>query len=59
MDKLKFELTLEQVNVVLTGLSKLPIEQGVDVFMYVRSAAESQLAATQPQAEAPTDGSGE
>ena len=52
MDKLSFQLDLDQVNVVLAGLSKLPIEQGVGVFMYIKTAAESQLAAAQPQAEA-------
>lgn len=61
MSKMQFELDFDQVNVVLAGLSKLPIEQGVGVFMYIKTHAEQQLAATQPQAEeAPAqDGAGE
>lgn len=57
MDKLSFQLDLDQVNVVLAGLSKLPIEQGVGVFMYIKTAAESQLQ-NQTPAE-PSDGAGE
>ena len=55
--KLKFELDLNQLNVVLAALGKIPLEDGVGVFMYLRTAAESQLAAQQPPAEA--DGAGE
>ena len=55
MEKVHFELTLEQVNVLLTGLSKLPLEQGIDVFMYLRTQTEKQLAEAQPQDEAPKD----
>lgn len=57
MDKLKIELTLDQLNVVFTALGKLPLEQSVDVFMVLRVQAESQL---QNQAPAePSDGAGE
>ena len=59
MDKLKVELTLDQLNVVFTALGKLPLEQSVDVFMVLRVQAESQLAVAQPQAEAPADGATE
>ena len=52
--KMQFELDLDQVNVVLAGLSKLPIEQGVGVFMYIKTHAENQLQAQAP-AEPPQD----
>ena len=55
--KIKFELTLEQLNVILVALGKIPLEQSVDLFMQLRATAESQLAAQQPPAEA--DGAGE
>ena len=55
MDKLVFELDLNQVNVVLAGLSKLPLEQAVDTFLYVRTKAEEQLAAAQQPTEAPAE----
>lgn len=57
MDKLKIELTLDQLNVVFTALGKLPLEQSVDVFMVLRMQAESQLQ-NQTPAE-PSDGAGE
>ena len=57
MDKLKIELTLDQLNVVFTALGKLPLEQSVDVFMVLRVQAESQLQ-NQIPAE-PSDGAGE
>lgn len=57
MDKLKIELTLDQLNVVFTALGKLPLEQSVDVFMVLRVQAESQLQ-NQTPAE-PSDGAGE
>ena len=57
MDKLKIELTLDQLNVVFTALGKLPLEQSVDVFMVLRVQAEAQLQNHTP-AE-PSDGAGE
>ena len=53
MSKMQFELDFDQVNVVLAGLSKLPIEQGVGVFMYIKTHAESQLTAEPQAADVP------
>ena len=55
MNKIQFELDLDQINVVLAGLSKLPIEQGVGVFMYIQTHAELQLAAQQPVETPPAE----
>ena len=54
MDMLKVELTLDQANVVLLGLSKLPIEQGMDTFLQLRAQLEAQVN-QQPQEEAPAE----
>jgi len=44
MNKLHFELTPEQSNIVLTGLAKLSIETALETFHEVRSQAEQQIA---------------
>lgn len=44
---INLELTLAQLNVVLVGLSKLPIEVGLDTFNIVRNQAQSQVQNTQ------------
>ena len=45
MDKvmIKLELDVDQLNLVLAALGKLPLEQSVDVFMAVRTQAQGQL----------------
>lgn len=40
---MKLELSLEELNVVLTGLGRLPLEQSLNVFSKVRQQAEEQL----------------
>jgi|688.fasta_scaffold275263_2 hypothetical protein len=45
-NNVRFELNLNQVNVVLGALGKLPLEQSVDTFMSIRQQVEAQV---QPQ----------
>jgi hypothetical protein len=47
---LKFELTLNQANIVLAGLAKLPYEASAEVIDVIRQQASSQIA---PQTEQP------
>lgn len=47
MNKVTLELTFEQVNVVLAGLAKLPLETSIDTFTTVRRQAESQVSPPQ------------
>lgn len=39
----KFELNIQQINVVLAGLSKLPIEVGLNAFNTIQQQAQAQL----------------
>lgn len=55
MDKLKIELTLDQLNVVFGALGKLPLEQSVEVFMVLRAQAEAQIQQQQQPVEAPSE----
>lgn len=41
---LKFELTVEEANVVLAALGKMPYEQVVSVIVKIRDQAQAQLA---------------
>lgn len=50
MNKLHFELTMDQVNIILAGLSKLPIEAGLETFTEFRSQAQNQLQHNNPGA---------
>jgi hypothetical protein len=43
MEKIKLELTLPQLDVVLLSLSKLPLETSLNTFMEVKGQAERQL----------------
>ena len=44
MDKtVKLELTIDQLNVVMGGLVKLPIEVGMATFNAVQAQADAQL----------------
>ena len=47
MNKVTIELTIDQINVVLAGLAKLPLEASIDTFTSVRQQADAQL--NQPQ----------
>lgn len=43
MQELDIKLTVEDINVVLAGLGKLPLEVSVVVFGKIKAQAESQI----------------
>jgi hypothetical protein len=50
MDKnVKLELTVDQLNVIMVGLSKLPLETVLATFTEVQRQADAQLRATRPE----------
>lgn len=49
--KLTLELNIQQLNTVLGGLAKLPIEVGLDTFQAVQQQAQAQLG--QPTSNTP------
>lgn len=52
MDKnVKLELTIDQLNVVMLGLSKLPLETVLATFTEIQRQADAQL--RQPKPEGP------
>ena len=53
MEKVTLELDINQVNLLLNGLAKIPLEHSLELFLYVRAQAESQQAA-----QAASDASG-
>lgn len=55
-DKLTLTLTLAQVNVVLTGLGKLPMEQSLETWMEVRRQAEPQVDQPSPAVQTEAQG---
>lgn len=53
--QINLTLPVQAVDLVLAGLSKLPLEQSMDAFLAIRQQAMSQLNAEAPAApEAPT-----
>jgi len=58
MMEITLKLTVDEVNVVLAGLGKLPLEVGVAVYESIKAQAQPQLqpvpAAPAAPAEAPT-----
>ena len=40
---ISLDLTVNQINVILTGLAKLPIEMALDTFNKVQQQAQSKL----------------
>ena len=53
---LKFELSIEEVNAILAGLGKLPLEASVNTWAKIKQVAEQQLqeqGITIPSQEAP------
>jgi hypothetical protein len=46
MDNIKLEVSVNQLNVILTGLAKLPLEMSLETFTFVRQQADSQLQQT-------------
>jgi hypothetical protein len=49
---MKFEFTIEQVNLLLHALSKMPYEMSAEMIAELRRQAEPQVAALQKPAEA-------
>jgi hypothetical protein len=47
MSKLHFDLTAEQVNIILSGLAELPLKISMETFMIVKQQAEAQLQESQ------------
>lgn len=43
MNEINLKLTVEDINVVLAGLGKLPLEVSVVVFGKIKAQAESQI----------------
>lgn len=41
------KLTVAEVNIVLAGIGKLPIETGISVFQNVKNQAETQIQSAQ------------
>lgn len=50
MNTVSLELTIDQVNVVLAALGKLPLEVSVDAFAAIRGQVDPQVLAAQPPA---------
>jgi hypothetical protein len=40
---MKLDLTINEINLILSALGKLPLEQVLDVFNKVRQQAEAQI----------------
>ena len=53
-NNVKLELNINQINMVLAGLAKLPLEQSLETFNVVRQQADGQL--VQKPAETPLEG---
>lgn len=51
----KLELSIEQINLILMALSKLPYEQSADMIQIIRNQVEPQLAAPVVEAAGGTD----
>jgi hypothetical protein len=49
MNKVTLELNIDQLNIVLAGLAKLPLEQSLDTFTVVRQQANAQLQPPAPE----------
>lgn len=51
MQELNLKLTLDDVNVVLAALGKLPLEVSVVAFGKIKAQAEAQIQPAEPAAE--------
>ena len=49
--KLTLELTVNDVNLIMAGLGKLPLEATVDLWMRIKQQGEAQLKADEPPVE--------
>lgn len=48
-NNIKLELNVNQLNVILTGLAKLPLEMSLETFTYVRQQADAQVNPNKPE----------
>jgi hypothetical protein len=48
-NNIKLELNVNQLNVILTGLAKLPLEMSLETFTYVRQQADAQVNTNKPE----------
>lgn len=48
-------LTIEQINVIIAGLGKLPLENSLDAYTMVRMQVEQQMKAAQEQVAPPAE----
>mgnify|MGYP003347011240 CR=1 FL=1 len=48
-DKVKLEVDIVTLNVILAGIAKLPLEQSIDTFMAIRQQADEQLKKDAPK----------
>jgi len=55
VQKVTLELTVQQVNVILAGIAKLPLEASLDTFNAIQQQANAQLTQL-PRAEEPPVG---
>lgn len=49
----KLELNVQMLNIILAGLAKLPLEQSLDTFNFIRQQAQAQLGQPGPAPEGP------
>jgi len=49
--EITLKLTIEDINGILNGLGKLPLEQSLGLFTKVKQQAEAQLPQQEPTAE--------
>ena len=48
---LKFEVTLEEANLIIKGLSELPLKVSLDLVNKLQTQAKNQLEKSEPKAE--------
>lgn len=52
---LKLELSVNEINVIMAALGKMPLETVVDVWAKIRGQCEPQIAAQQVEVEPPKE----
>lgn len=48
--KLTFEADLNEINIILSGLAKLPLEHSLELFTRLRTSADAQVKALEEAA---------
>lgn len=49
METVKLELSINQLNIIIAGLAKLPLEASLETFNVVKQQAECQLKENRPE----------